>query len=254
MTKLLNAQFHELFKSKYFYITSIVCVIIGAGLTTAMYLFPSYNQPENSRMILTKDNILGVVPSFATMFLPFAAAATVAVLLDSQYNHGTIRNMICCGHTRTAIFFSNLITMSAAAAIYFVLYQSAAIFTAVCVFGFEGYDLKATLVSLSAMLIMQIFESTVISLILGNLMRGGKLTIVILVVQYVLNMSVVLGMYKYESKIAEIAEKIFPQSCIFYFSCFAVPEGIWKNFAVSAGLIAIMSLIGLHQFKKCDIK
>ncbi|MBO4865792.1 MAG: ABC transporter permease [Ruminococcus sp.] len=254
MTKLLNAQFHELFKSKYFYLTSIICVIFGAGLTTGMYLFPQYNQPENSRLILTKENILGVVPSFATLLLPFAAAATVAVLLDSQYNHGTIRNMICCGHTRTAIFFSNLITMSAAAAIYFVLYQVAAIFMAVCVFDFEGYDLKATVISLSAMLLMLIFESTVISLLLGNLMRGGKLTIVILVVQYILNISVVFGMYKYDSIIADIAAKIFPQSCVFYFSCFAVPEGIWKNFAVSAGLIAVMSLIGLHQFKKCDIK
>jgi ABC-type transport system involved in multi-copper enzyme maturation permease subunit len=254
MTKLLNAQFHELFKSKWFSLTSIICALLGAGLTTAFYLFPNYNQPENSRMILTKDNILGTVPCFATVMLPFAAAATVAVLLDSQYNHGTIRNMICCGHTRTAIFFSNLITMSAAAAIYFVLFQASAIFTAVCVFGFEGYDLKATVVSLSAMLIMLIFESTVISLLLGNMMRGGKLAVVILAVQYALNMSLVFGLCKYDSIIADIAARIFPQSCLFEFSCLAMPDGIWEKFAVSAALIAVMSFIGLLQFKKCDIK
>ena len=254
MTKLLNANLHELLKSKYFYITIAASAFFGAFLTAGMYLYPNFNMPENSGIVLTKDNILAFVPSFAAILIPFAASATVAVLLDSQYNHGTIRNMLVSGHTRTEIFLADLLAMSAAAVIYFVCYQLAVFSVAVFAFDYDGYRLKAALVSLSVMLVMLICVSTVVSLLLGNLMRGGKLTVVILVVQYALNLSFVLGMFKKDNKVMELLARLFPQSSLFDFSYYTVPDGIEKNLMISAVMIVVFSVIGLIHFQKCDIK
>ena len=254
MSKLLNANFHELFKSKYFYLTMLICALLGAFLTTGMYLYPHFNMPEQSDIVITEDNILGLVPSFATIVIPFAAAATVAVLLDSQYNQGIIRNMITYGHTRTEIFFSDLITMSAATVIYFVCYQLTVFSAAVFAFDFDGYKLNAALVSLSVMLVMLICISTVLSLILGNFIRGGKITVVILAVQYALNMSIILGMFKNDNKALEVAASVFPQSSLFDFSYSVIPDGIGKKLIISLTLIAVFSAAGAIHFNKCDIK
>ena len=253
MNKLLNANFHEMFKSKYFYLTVLICIFLGAFLTTGMYFYPDFNMPDNSEIVINKENVLGFVPSFATVIIPFAAAATVAAFLDSQYNHGTIRNMITCGHTRTEIFFSDLIAMSAATVIYFAFFQLTVFSVAVLAYDYNGFKLKATFVSLSVMLIMLICISTVLSLLLGNFMRGGKITVVILVVQYALNMSIVLGMFKSGNKVMELAARVFPQSSLFDFSYSVIPEGIEKNLILSLALIGIFSVIGIFHFKNCDI-
>ena len=104
------------------------------------------------------------------------------------------------------------------------------------------------------MLVMLICVSTVVSLLLGNLMRGGKLTVVILVVQYALNLSFVLGMFKKDNKVMELLARLFPQSSLFDFSYYTVPDGIEKNLMISAVMIVVFSVIGLIHFQKCDIK
>ncbi len=253
MSKLLNASFHELFKSRYFYITLLVCTAFGGGLAAGMYLYPNFNMPENS-VVITKDNVLGFVPSFSSIVIPFAAAATAAMLLDSQYNQGTVRNRLISGHTRTEIFFSDLITMSAAAVIYFVCYQAAAFAVAVFIFDYDGYALKPALISLSVLLVMVICFGAVLSLVLGNYLRGGKLTVTILAVQYGLNMSIILAIFKNRSKLIEYISKVFPQGSLFDFSYSHVPEGIEKSLILSLALTVILTAVGLFHFKKCDIK
>ena len=254
MTKLLNAEFHELFKSKYFWITSFVCAFFGAFITAGMYLYPNFNMPENSRVMLTKETILAYVPSFAAIAMPFAAAATVALILESHYSHGTVRNMLTCGHTRSEIYLSDLITTSAAALIYFVMNQLPVFLIAVFAFGFDGYSLKAVLASLSVMLVMFISTSTVVSLLLGNSFVGKKGTVLILVVQYAFNVTIVMGLEKTNNKVMELFTNVFPQSSIFDFSYIAVADGLVKKLVTSLALIVLLNMIGFLRFRKCDIK
>ena len=254
MTKLINAQFHELFKSKWFYISVIISAFCGAVFTAGMYLYPKFEVPENSTVVLNKDNILGIVPCFAVSIIPFAAGATVAAILYSHYSNGTVRNMLACGHTRSEIFFADTITMSAATVIYFLCYQLASFSLSIIAFDYDKYDLKAVMVSLSVMLVMIISTSTVVSILLGNIIRDGKLAIIILVVQYALGITIVFGLDNKESALADIVQKVFPQSCIFYYSCSSIPEGIAQKLTVSLAVTALLFVIGLLQFKKCDIK
>ena len=254
MIKLLNANFHELFRSKCFILTVLICTVIGAGLTAGMYFYPNFNMPESSGIVVNRDNVLGIMPSFAAIVIPFAASATVAVMLDSQYKQGTVRNMMTCGHTRTEIFFADLITMSAATVIYFVCYQAGVFFLSVFVLGYEGYTLRAALVSMSVMLLMLICISTVLSLVLGNLMRDRKTTVVILAAQYALNMSIVFGMFKNNSKVLGYVSKVFPQSNIFDLSYSVIPDKIEENIIITLTLMTVLTIAGIVHFKKCDLK
>ena len=254
MIKLLNANFHELFRSKCFILTVLICTVIGAGLTAGMYFYPNFNMPESSGIVVNKDNVLGIMPSFAAIVIPFAASATVAVMLDSQYKQGTVRNMMTCGHTRTEIFFADLITMSTATVIYFVCYQAGVFSLSVFVLGYEGYTLKAALVSMTVMLLMLICISTVLSLVLGNLMRDRKTTVIILAAQYALNMSIVFGMFKNNSKVLGYVSKVFPQSNIFDLSYSVIPDKIEENIIITLTLMTVLTIAGIVHFKKCDLK
>ncbi|MCR5742858.1 MAG: ABC transporter permease [Lachnospiraceae bacterium] len=253
MNRLINAGFHELLKSKYFYITMLVCAGFGALFSVGMYLYPNFDMPENSQIFINQDNVLGIIPSFATVVVPFAASVSVAFMLDSQYNHGTIRNRLIAGHTRTETFFSNIIVMTIATVIYFACYMAVVFFVGRVIWGYEGYKLKASLVTLSIMLVMIICNGTLLSLVIGNLMRGGKIIVAILAIQYVLNMTMVFGMFKDNDVLAMLA-RIFPQSSLFEFSYAVVIDGLEKNLFISLALMAVLTVFGLVYFKKCDIK
>lgn len=254
MSKLINVNIHELLKNKFFYLINLICIGAGVLFSAGFVLFPNFNMPEGSDLVLTSENILGFSPSFASIVIPFAASATVAIMLESQYNHGTIRNRLISGHTRTEMFFSNLITMSVAAFIYFLCYEVTVISVAVLAFGYDGYKVKAVSVSLLVLYLMIIATGTLLSLVIGNFMSGGKITIVVLVVQYLLNISLVLGMFKKDNEILDLISRIFPQSNTFTLSYGVVADGIEKNFIISLVLIVILCGVGLFHFKKCDIK
>lgn len=101
MSKLLRADFARLWKGKIFYI----------GIAYALCVGILSSHTEYREMVSTPgyyphaDNILfGNSP-----FMPIAAAVFIGLFVGTEYSDGTIRNKLIIGHSRTAVYLSNLI-------------------------------------------------------------------------------------------------------------------------------------------------
>lgn len=121
MSKLLSANFARLWKNKVFWLGMIFMFGLGIMLVCSQYWH------------LQKYGIEPVLDSTLrtyAIFIGTAAAVVCGLFLGTEYSEGTMRNKLIVGHTRSAIYFANLIVCTAAA-----LLMCAAYFVAVCALG-----------------------------------------------------------------------------------------------------------------------
>ena len=114
MSKLLRADLVRLFKSKIFWLG----VIFMAGLAgVACWTkwrdsqdFPDYYNPP--------DGLLFV----GAAYIGIAIAVVLGIFIGTDYSHGTIRNKFVVGHSRVAMYISNLIISVTATLIMHIVY------------------------------------------------------------------------------------------------------------------------------------
>lgn len=101
MSKLLRADFARLWKSRIFWIGIAYTFAIGVAAAVMPYhdslILPSYH-PSFDNFLFTN-----------CMFMPIVSAVFVGLFVGTDYSNGTIRNKLVVGHTRVAVYFSNLI-------------------------------------------------------------------------------------------------------------------------------------------------
>lgn len=101
MTKLLSANFARLKKDKAFWVG--MAFMFAAGIFAVVQ--KCLNDPGG-----TPDQLLFIFP----VLIGFVAAAFSSLYIGTEYSDGTIRNKLVVGHTRSAVYLSNLITCSVA--------------------------------------------------------------------------------------------------------------------------------------------
>ena len=113
MRKLLSAYFSRLFKSKLFRIEMLIAMAMSGLL-----LF--VNQFEGASSIKYMD-----YPYFSQfIYNPVVFAAFITLFIGTEYSDGAIRNKLSTGHSRLAVYGSNL-CVSIIMSVLFVLVQIA---------------------------------------------------------------------------------------------------------------------------------
>lgn len=107
MTKLIRADLARMIKTKSFWICGVTAVVTVFG----NFLLRYFNNKElaqhlGSRIFADSSNLVLLAAVFSSLFI------------GTDYSNGTIRNKIIVGHKRCSIYFSNLITVSAAGILY----------------------------------------------------------------------------------------------------------------------------------------
>ena len=105
MSRLLNAGFSRLKKSKCFRGFMIFMFLFGGYIKIAEF----YNQEKYSTSIPLDSGLFVYVTVIGILL-----AAFISLFIGTEYNDGTIRNKLVIGHTRSAIYLSNLIVCLAA--------------------------------------------------------------------------------------------------------------------------------------------
>lgn len=95
MSKLLRANFCRLSKDVLFYIVVLVNTVLTILFANDLYRH-------------------GNVESFYLTIQPIIYSVFVAFYVGKEYGNGTIRNKLVCGHTRSSLYLSYLITCIAA--------------------------------------------------------------------------------------------------------------------------------------------
>ncbi len=113
MTKLLNANFRRLFKSKTFWIgLAVACAHHLLGVLNNFYYKGIFTD-----QVIKADHTLE--PD--TLILSLIVAVITAFFIGREYGDKTIRNKIVTGHARGKIYLASLIVCSVAAAILFAV-------------------------------------------------------------------------------------------------------------------------------------
>lgn len=115
MTKLLHADFSRLLKSRVFWLG--MAVMIGLPLCAVCVRYHDLlTAPEY--VWETADGLWFIGGIYIAVLL----SVFISIWTGTDYNDGTIRNKLTIGHTRCAIYCSNLITCTAASLLYHIVY------------------------------------------------------------------------------------------------------------------------------------
>ncbi|MCH5194458.1 MAG: ABC transporter permease subunit [Oscillospiraceae bacterium] len=114
MSKLLRADFARLFKSKIFWL-GVIFMLCFAGFACWTKWrdsqdFPDYYDPPDG-LLFAGAAYIGIV-----------IAVVLGIFIGTDYSHGTIRNKFVVGHSRVAMYISNLIISVTATLIMHIVY------------------------------------------------------------------------------------------------------------------------------------
>ncbi len=125
MIRLLDANFKRLSKNKPFYILMIVTIIIAI-----LKIIFSYIDMDSERPIHLEE-ILCFYPFIFSFFI----ASFTSLFLGCEYNDSVIRNKISIGHKRLNIYLANLITVSIACLLFYIVYFLVSLIIGIPLFG-----------------------------------------------------------------------------------------------------------------------
>lgn len=170
MSRLLCADFAKLKKNRFFWL----CIIgmVGFGLFMKIMEYITMQQYADEAPPL--DSMLSVY----SMVIGFLTAAFVSLFVGTEYSDGTIRNKIIIGHSRAAIYFSNLITCSAAGFFMCFAYLLPALAAGIPLCGIKTADFRYLAGMILCSFIMTLAFTSLCTLV-GMLCQNKAMTAVI---------------------------------------------------------------------------
>lgn len=109
MSKLLNANFARLWKSRIFWLG----MLFSAGLSVFFILMKYINIEQYQEVYANLDESYKNADELifiGGITIIFAAAVFIGIFVGTEYSDGTLRNKLIIGHSRSSIYISNLIT------------------------------------------------------------------------------------------------------------------------------------------------
>ena len=109
MSKLLNANFARLWKSRIFWLG----MLFSAGLSVFFILMRYIDIEQHQEVYATLDESYKNADELifiGGITIIFAAAVFIGIFVGTEYSDGTLRNKLIIGHSRSSIYISNLIT------------------------------------------------------------------------------------------------------------------------------------------------
>ncbi len=257
MNKLISAGFTRLWKDKIFWLIFIFMFMFGALVSVKT----GVNAP-----------LEGIFFAFAvTISIP--TAVFCGMFVGTEYSDGTIRNKIIVGHSRCAVYFSNLIVNIVACILIAFSYTLAVFIVGVPRLGFFQVSAEHILFY-SFVSIMMIFALTSIYTLLCLLITNKATSAVICVlVSFALFFSSITIKSRleeikyYESNATSNAiEQLDPKRDLYQFLYDFVPtcQGMqiamqmsdepWLLPVYSSVIIIITSGLGIFLFRRKDLK
>ena len=108
MRNLLSAGFVRLWRSKVFWLS---CAFLAAA--TVISIWTRYTDGVRFGYHSSLDSAFTYYVLFIAILIPLVCA----LFIGTDYDHGTVRNKLICGHGRGAVYLSNLLICSAASLI-----------------------------------------------------------------------------------------------------------------------------------------
>ena len=115
MIKLLHAEFSRLIKNRIFW--------LGLLITTGIPLYGVGVRYYNA--VIAKEPILETADGLwfvGGLYIAVVLSVLVSLFVGTEFSDGTIRNKLIVGHTRSAIYFSNLLLCTTVSLLYHIVH------------------------------------------------------------------------------------------------------------------------------------
>jgi len=267
MMNIFRADIYRILRGKAIYITFAVLLLMNVlmvvtsepasiGITIGEEEDPAvYEQTES--LIFNGLNIAEVLytsaVNLAYFLLPlFAVAAT------PMFSHGTVKNGLSCGMSRTKLYFSKLLLCSVLSLLMVLIYMSSGILIATILRGYGGtppggYWLNIVktcsaqlflLLALNSVGVFLTFTSKRTSIVIGTYIAFCLVpTIIIVALMNISQDFIKMLDYDLLSNIEKLG----------YMEALTTPDFV-KAFATGAFYIIVPTIAGITLFKRAEIK
>lgn len=245
MCNLLAEGFRRLFKSKRFYIV-LICVV---GIPAAITIFASIIKNDAKGVA---DLMLFFMTGSMTMFI----SITSGLFIIHDFKNNTIRNKIIIGHSRTNIYFANLIVSLFVALVYQVAYWLTLVGFGKVLDEFEFFPCTEIFKNM-LLTIFIVFAFTSAFVFLCTTMRNNGGFAICLMLDTIVTTVVSLVLMFLKSETAEdIAVVAIPsvQRNLFRADPIIVPDDMGLMILVDIGICVVTTIAGIAVFKKADLK
>lgn len=281
MIHIIRSDFYKLKKARYFWICLMASILLAvvtifildftykvAGKQMEASMASQEQALQENGFNISTDGVpssyeeltaSSQMVSFFAGNTPLILAILISLFVGSEFNNGTIKNMVSKNYSRTKIYASKLIT-SCAAAIFFALVSAAAsAVTATALWGFgetpDGYWAELFASAALELLLLCAFVSIFVMFAMLIRQNVGALAASIGFLEF-FYLFVVLG--------EALINKIFDQDLalsnyLIDANMSTIAAGlnhtvVTRSLLVGLGFFAVAAAIGLISFQKRDIK
>ncbi len=248
MTKLLSADFFRMFRSRPFKVAVIIMLVLDIYDTIDVVL--------SNDKDFTDDLLISMVFGLLIILPPI-----LSLFLGNDYKNGTFRNKIICGHSKTAIYLSNLIVTSTTA---LMLWVGHIIIVTIGVQFIGGYNNKiedivllcviATFAILTLIALFTFFSVLFDSksdMVAGSIITPVAMFFFAIIVQVTLEQTDVTDFWH---KLFYFLDNALPLNQIMYVIFWDIENCQPIMIAYSAMLIFVLSALGIVIFRKKNLK
>lgn len=191
MTKLLSANFIRLRKSKLFWLAEGIMVGISVFSVINFYI-------ENHKYPDMSPEYADYLLFASAVFIFFVIAVFIGIFIGTEYSDGTVRNKLIVGHTRSAIYLSNLIVCSVFSVIVQLSYMAVILGLGIPLLGNSGevslkqfvkysvYDFAA-IIAVTAIIVL-------ISMLIQSKATASVLAIILTIICLISSMTVIFNL------------------------------------------------------------
>ena len=248
MGKMLNFEFRKLFRSKSFYICTIV-LIIGCILNLCLCLAIEHFTKESYGYTAVELTMSSVISSVIDTVL----AIFISIFVCSDYGDGTLKTVYARGNSRTSFYWAKFITVAVSSLIMFVLLIATTFFMSWIFWekgsGPSGRQILAIftqyLLVLAIASVYQFFSHLISKL-------GGAIPVNIFVFGILSLGTSIIDIIMDSEKIQ--LSKWLPESCISLISSdFVVMDQVYDGLYCAAGYIIVFGLLGWWASSKKEV-
>jgi ABC-2 type transport system permease protein len=263
MKNILKSDFYKLLKSKSFYICTLIAGFLF-GLQPFL-LKLSFNMMNNidgmERTLPFKSGMSHALSAFTGGDTFLFMAIVIATFVASDYNHGTMKNVVSKGFSRISIYLSKVITMTAACLVMLLFQFVVGLIAAGIVTG------KITVPDLEYGTAGQVLRMVGIEILLNIAVVALYVMISILVRNTGVAIAInIVGVIYFGRLIFQILDLIFKAkesftrfslldvSYSFYNKIIDASGDLIRAVLVGVAYLAVSIAAGIYAFKKMDVK
>ncbi len=257
MANLLSSDFYRLFKSKSFYICTVVAMFFMAlSIFVLNWATKATSGTENSASLsmIYKDGITYGITAFASSNVQLILSIIVAIFVTSEFTYGTMKNVVSKGFSKLLIYFSKLITMVVATLIIIFATMLMGTVCAAILTGKMGALTPEVLKIIGIETLLNTARASLfvlVAFLVRNL--GGAIAINIIGVISIEPMIFMLLQYLVKSKI-KFSDYSLSYNISYYLGNTIHTEDYIRSLIVGVVFLALSIIAGIFAFQKADVK